>query len=172
MPPSVSINNAVIIGGQGVLDIGRNVVLGDDFSSFIPSPVSLVPFTLNAVIEIGEDTNVMNGTRIIAHKSITVGSNCRLGPGVSILDFDTYSITPQTRSNAPGACAQIVLGENVCVCEMAIILKGVIIGRDSFIGPGAVVIDSIPAGAIAYGNPARVIGSVYDYEDNLAVEKD
>ena len=38
----------------------------------------------------------------------------------------------------------------------AIILPGVSIGDDALIGAGSVVTRDIPAGAVAFGNPARV----------------
>lgn len=42
------------------------------------------------------------------------------------------------------------------------ILPFIVIGEKALIGAGSVVTKDIPAGAIAYGNPARVMGSVYD----------
>jgi galactoside O-acetyltransferase len=41
-----------------------------------------------------------------------------------------------------------------------LVLKGVTIGRGSVIGAGSVVTRSIPAGVMAAGNPAKVIGEV------------
>ncbi|MDA0991474.1 MAG: sugar O-acetyltransferase, partial [Verrucomicrobia bacterium] len=38
------------------------------------------------------------------------------------------------------------------------ILKGVPIGDDPIVGPGAVVTHDVPAGAIVAGNPARSVG--------------
>jgi acetyltransferase-like isoleucine patch superfamily enzyme len=39
------------------------------------------------------------------------------------------------------------------------VLDGVVIGGGAVIGAGAVVTHSVPAGAIAVGVPARVVGS-------------
>jgi len=40
------------------------------------------------------------------------------------------------------------------------ILKGVSIGEGAIIGAGSVVIKSVPAFAIAAGNPAKVLSSI------------
>jgi maltose O-acetyltransferase len=40
--------------------------------------------------------------------------------------------------------------------QSPIILPGVSIGDDALIGAGSVVTRDVPAGAVAYGNPARV----------------
>ena len=50
----------------------------------------------------------------------------------------------------------IHIGRNVWIGGGAIILPGVNIGDDALIGAGSVVTHDVPAGAIAYGNPARV----------------
>jgi acetyltransferase-like isoleucine patch superfamily enzyme len=42
------------------------------------------------------------------------------------------------------------------------ILPFVVIGENALVGSGSVVTKDIPAEAVAYGNPARVIGSIYD----------
>jgi acetyltransferase-like isoleucine patch superfamily enzyme len=56
--------------------------------------------------------------------------------------------------------AAVELGENVFIGDRVLILKGVHVGADSVIGAGSVVTSSIPAGVIAAGTPARVIGDL------------
>ena len=56
--------------------------------------------------------------------------------------------------------APVVIGCNVWVGAHVTITKGVTIGDNAIIAAGAVVTRDIPAGAIAGGVPARVIGQV------------
>jgi acetyltransferase-like isoleucine patch superfamily enzyme len=41
-----------------------------------------------------------------------------------------------------------------------VILPGLTIGAKAMVGAGAVVIRSVPEGAIVVGNPARIVGTV------------
>ena len=47
----------------------------------------------------------------------------------------------------------------------ATILPGAVIGDGAVVGAGSVVTGEIPAGTIAVGNPARVIGDVNEFVD-------
>jgi acetyltransferase-like isoleucine patch superfamily enzyme len=49
------------------------------------------------------------------------------------------------------------IGNNVFVGANTIVMKGVAIGDDTVVGAASVVVQSLPAGVIAAGNPARVI---------------
>ncbi|MFW6116199.1 MAG: DapH/DapD/GlmU-related protein [bacterium] len=44
----------------------------------------------------------------------------------------------------------------------AVLLPGVVVGRNALVGAGAVVVEDVPDGKVAVGNPARVIGDVSD----------
>ena len=46
----------------------------------------------------------------------------------------------------------------------SVLLPGVTIGENAFVGAGSVVTKSVPAGAIVVGNPARVVGRVAEAE--------
>ena len=51
----------------------------------------------------------------------------------------------------------MTLAANTWIGAGAIILPGVTVGRDSIVGAGSVVTRDVPAGAVAVGNPARVV---------------
>jgi maltose O-acetyltransferase len=48
------------------------------------------------------------------------------------------------------------IGRNAWIGGGAIILPGVTIGDDALVGAGSVVTRDVPAGATVFGNPARV----------------
>jgi acetyltransferase-like isoleucine patch superfamily enzyme len=52
--------------------------------------------------------------------------------------------------------APVIIEDDVWIGFNATILKGVTIGKGSIIQPGAVVLKSVPAGAIVSGNPAKI----------------
>lgn len=59
-----------------------------------------------------------------------------------------------------GQRAPIVIGNDVFIGARSIILKGVTIGDAAIIGAGSVVTKDVPAGAIAAGNPAKIVRTV------------
>lgn len=54
---------------------------------------------------------------------------------------------------------KIVIEDDVWIGANVCILGGVTVGSGAVIGAGSVVTRSVPRGAIAAGNPARVIGT-------------
>jgi NDP-sugar pyrophosphorylase family protein len=59
----------------------------------------------------------------------------------------------------------VVIGEACYIGAGAIVLPGATLGDGAVIGAGSVVRGEIPAGAIAAGNPARVIGQASELRD-------
>jgi len=51
----------------------------------------------------------------------------------------------------------VIIEDDIWLGYGVIVLKGVTIGRNSFIGAGSVVSKDIPANVIAAGNPCKVI---------------
>jgi acetyltransferase-like isoleucine patch superfamily enzyme len=89
---------------------------------------------------------------------ITIRENSDLGPRVMILTHDTilHHLNPEL---PPTRSSQVIIGRNCYIGAGAIILPGVTIGDNSIIGAGAVVTKSIPPGSVATGIPAKIVCS-------------
>lgn len=109
-------------------------------------------------IVVGANTYINRGTIIDAHASVRIGPRCMVGPFCYITDadHDTQSDAPVTEQ--PMETAPVKIGAGVWLGAGVKVLKGVSIGEGAVIGAGAVVTHDVPAGAIAVGVPARVIG--------------
>lgn len=119
--------------------VANNVVIMDDVS--LGAGTILSPFcclTSNIRIGIGFHANIYS----------YIGHDCRIG--------DFVTLAPGVKCNG-----NVVIEDHVYIGAGAIIKPGTpehptVIGRGAKIGMGAVVIQSVAAGAEVFGNPARV----------------
>jgi maltose O-acetyltransferase len=86
--------------------------------------------------------------------AVTIGDGAQIGPGVQLLTADHPRDAAERRSGLEFG-RPITIGRNVWIGGGAIIVPGVSIGDDAIIGAGSVVTRDVPAGATAFGNPAR-----------------
>lgn len=86
---------------------------------------------------------------------ITIGNNVLLGPAVHLYST-THPLDAEERASGLQWCAPITIEDDVWIGGHSIVMPGVTIGRGAVIGAGSVVTQSIPAGAVAHGNPCRV----------------
>ena len=85
---------------------------------------------------------------------VTIGDGTQVGPGVQILAAD-HPRDAATRAKGLELGRPVTIGRNVWIGAGAIILPGVTIGDDAVIGAGSVVTREVPAGATVMGNPAQ-----------------
>lgn len=119
--------------------------------------------------------NIHCGNDVIINMNCTFVDNNRIDIGNNVLiasDVKIYTATHTTdvvgRTNSQenkkiSGCfcrtfsRPVRVEDNVWIGGGAILLPGVVIGRNSVIGAGSVVTRSIPENCVAVGNPCRVI---------------
>ena len=106
-------------------------------------------------VKIGKRTMVSLGAKLdVRRGQITIGSDCLITHGCYILSHDGAAHVLSRDDNGSGS---VTIGNHVFIGVNSVILRNVTIGDHAIIGSGAVVINDIPEGAVAVGNPARVI---------------
>jgi maltose O-acetyltransferase len=152
----------LLLIGPGAIVLGEDVEFGWQRSnSFYTGYCHLEASTPASAIEIGDGAQINNNAFIKSEgPGIRIGARALIGSEVTIYDSDFHDLHPARRRSGRSNMAAVELGENVFIGDRVLILKGVHIGADSVIGAGSVVTSSIPAGVIAAGNPARVIGDL------------
>jgi len=130
---------------------------------------------LGAASAIAPNVSLRNGERIV------VGSNCHIGeccylwagdttgrielgervslaPGVFITASDYQFVAGLPFRDQPKRERDVRIGADVWLGAGVVVTAGVVIGDGCIVGAGAVVTRDLPAGSIAAGVPARVIG--------------
>jgi len=128
--------------------IRENCVIGDD-----------VKIWSNSVVDYGciIGNNVKIHCNCYVAQYTTIGDDVFLGPGVVTLN-DLHPGCEHSRSCMRGPNIE----EGVQVGGNSTILPYVRIGKMSLIGAGSVVTKDIAPHSVAYGVPARVVGSVFN----------
>lgn len=88
--------------------------------------------------------------------SVTIGDGTLIGPAVQIYAAD-HPRDPAAREAGLESGLPVTIGRNCWIGGGAIILPGVTIGDDAIVGAGSVVTRDVPAGATVAGNPARLL---------------
>lgn len=129
----------------------------------VAHPVVLRTLLPGATLDIADHVGA-SGASICAAVRVSIGDHVLLGADVVITDTDFHPLHRDRRyAHVSGALhAPVIIQDDVFVGARSIVLKGVTIGAGAVIGAGSVVTRDVPAGAIAAGNPARVIGDVPD----------
>lgn len=111
--------------------------------------------TLGREVHIGERCALWAGD---SAGRITLGDNALLGPEVYISASNYGTTWGRPVMHQDKAERDVVIGRDVWLGVRVIVTAGVTVGEGAVVGAGAVVTRDIPAGAIAVGVPARVVG--------------
>jgi serine O-acetyltransferase len=100
--------------------------------------------------DIGPGLYIPHTGYIILANGVKMGANCTLTQGVTI---------GHRGGGSKSGRAAPVIGNRVFVGPAAAIAGPIVIGDDALVGVGAIVIESVEAGGVVVGNPARLISS-------------
>ncbi len=112
---------------------------------------------------VGDETYLGHRLIITADDEVAIGAHVRVADDVYLCGYDAHPRDPSARRTEPGPVdysggSRILVEDDAWICQGAIVLKGVRIGRGAIVGAHAVVTRDVPAGAVVGGNPAQVIG--------------
>ena len=102
---------------------------------------------------------------------ITLGRHALLGPEVFITASNYQTEPGIPVMDQPKLERDVVVGDDVWLGARVVVVPGVEIGDGCIVGASSVVTRSIPAGSIAVGNPARVVGLRGDPKAESAVRE-
>ncbi|MCF4005610.1 sugar O-acetyltransferase [Corynebacterium uropygiale] len=117
-------------------------------------------------VEYGRNTFLDSGvflnynTVILDSAPVRVGEGSMLAPNCQLLTINHPVHDVAMRRAGWEKAEPITIGKDVWLGGGVIVLGGVTIGDGAVIAAGAVVTKDIPAGSIAMGVPARVVGTV------------
>ena len=157
------------IRGDGQVIIGDDVVIDaapGDFRSF----VTIYTHAPDAVVTIGPRARLY-GARISCRYRVDIGPDALVEEaGIADTDFHSLDRDRGEPLDERADRCRVVIGERVSLGARSIVAKGVTIGSDVVVCPGAVVTRSLPPGSFAVGNPARVIDGRIGEHGRLASE--
>lgn len=161
---NLTLGTRVRIGAGVELNcLGRDGIhLGDQVTidSQATMRASGVVRNLGMGIRVGSRTSIGAFNVILGQGGVTIGSDCLLGPSVTIVsenhNFNDTSIPIREQGETRSA---VTIGNDVWIGAGASVMAGVQVGDGAIVAAGAVVTSDVPAGSIFGGVPARQIGS-------------
>ena len=107
-------------------------------------------------IEAGDNVFINAYCVILDEAKVTFGNNVFVAPQCGFY-IAGHSLDKDLRRQKLEYPLPITVGDDVWIGGMVCVMPGVTIGSGSVIGAGSVVINDIPEGVLAAGNPWRVI---------------
>ncbi len=135
--------------------------------SEVPDDVKVVPpfhTDWGQFIRFGREVFINSGCHLLDQGGITLGDGAMLGPAVKLITTN-HLLDPNDRRAM--VSEPISIGKNAWIGAGAIVLPGITVGEDAVVGAGSVVTRDVPAGKVVAGNPARVIGDVRSSRERI-----
>jgi len=110
-------------------------------------------------IIIGDNFYVNHNCVILDCAEVVFGNNVFIGPNCGFYTAG-HPIDAETRNKGLEYARPIKVGNDVWIGGNVCVMPGVTIGDNVVIGGGSVVIDDIPSGVVAVGNPCKPVRKI------------
>lgn len=110
-------------------------------------------------LEMGNNVCINTFTHIFADGGVQIGDNTLISANCSIGSI-THVSNSANRLKNPLIYKPVIIGKNVWIGMGAVILPGVSIGDHAIVGAGAVVTKNVPPQTVVVGNPAKFLKTV------------
>jgi acetyltransferase-like isoleucine patch superfamily enzyme len=110
-------------------------------------------------LELGDDIGINSFTHIFATGGVKIGDGTLISSNCSIASV-THPINSEKRFEEPNIEKPIIIGKNVWIGTGAIIVPGVTIGDHAIVGAGSIVTKDVQEKTIVVGNPAKFLRNV------------
>lgn len=108
-------------------------------------------------VKVGNHTWIGPSTVLDGQGGLTIGSYCSISAGVQIYTHHTVRWS-LSGGAIPMDKKPTRIGSNCYIGPNTVITMGVTVGDGCVIGANSLVLDSIPAGSKAWGNPCQIVG--------------
>jgi len=138
----------------------RQPDLTNIYDSVIGNGTSIGAFTEIGGARIGKDCKIQ--AHVFIPPGTEIGNNVFIGPGVrfcNVMKPDPYKGADQYHG--------VKVAEGAVIGAGSIILPGILIWTNAFIGAGSVVTKNCQPFGLYYGNPARYIRKVYQDKEGF-----
>ena len=152
-----SLGKNVTIHGQVKLSSNKDrpIHIGDNVTIMQGAIISTAQ---KGKIFIGKNVYIGEYSVITSNKEIRIDDNVMIAPHNNIVDFDHKSDDLGTPDAPKSFVAEkIEIKSGAWLAASCCVLKGVVIGQNTIIGAGSVVLENIPAYSVAVGSPASVV---------------
>lgn len=170
MPARKIRDRMLVIGEKAIIRSGTVIYAGSKIGSNLETGHNVVIREENKIgkgLKIWSNSVIDFGCRI--GNDVKIHCNCYLAqltivedevflaPGVMIAN-EKYPTGQFTEEHIRGP----VIKRGAKLGINATILSGIIIGENAIVGAGSVVTKEVPPNSLAYGNPARVVKSIFE----------
>ncbi len=132
-------------------------LLGKAGKNLIINPPFFCDYGSN--IELGDDVFINAYCVILDEAKVKFGNHVFVAPQCGFYTAG-HPLDKELRRNKLEYSLPITVGDDVWIGGMVAVMPGVTIGSGSVIGGGSVVVNDIPEGVLAAGNPCRVIRKI------------
>jgi acetyltransferase-like isoleucine patch superfamily enzyme len=159
-PHKIHIGSDVVIDDNCVLDAKGDRNRGIRIGNGVFIGRNTILSCKNGDIDLSYGVNIGFNCEVFSASTVTIGRNVLIAAYAYIIGGDhDFSDPAKAVVSQPRVSAGVTIGEGVWIGAGAKILDGVVLGNHAVVGASAVVRENVPAGAIAVGIPARVVGS-------------